>query len=445
MKKHLLFPLVLLCVLLPLASMASEEIIKTGWNVGVLPAIAFNSDLGFEYGAILNMFNYGDGTNYPNYEHSLYFEVSRFTKGSGIYRFYYDSEYLIPDIRLTADVSYLVDEAYRFFGYNGYDAVYNVDWEDDEADDYKTRMYYRYQRNLFRAKADFQGKLGPKNLKWIGGFGARNFDISSVDIGKLNKDKDDEDLLPTVTEQPGIYEKYLGWGLIPDAHKNGGYISTIKAGLVYDSRPVLANPSSGIWTEAVVIYSPAFLGSDEEFTRFSITHRQYLGLIPNRLTFAYRLGYQTRLSGKVPFYYQPLIATSVMTGATNEGLGGMRSMRGILLNRIIGDGIAFGNFELRSKVLFFKVKKQNFYIGVNGFVDAGQVTQKIEYDEEMALIEEAEKEGIFDTDAEKIHFSAGLGLKIAMNQNFILSIDFGKAFDEQDGTSGLYIGLNYLF
>ncbi len=37
------------------------------------------------------------------------------------------------------------------------------------------------------------------------------------------------------------------------------------------------------------------------------------------------------------------------------------------------------------------------------------------------------------------------GLKLAMNENFILSADYGLALNDQDGKSGLYIGLNYLF
>ena len=36
--------------------------IKTGWNMGALPAISFDSDLGFQYGAVVNFFNYGDGS-----------------------------------------------------------------------------------------------------------------------------------------------------------------------------------------------------------------------------------------------------------------------------------------------------------------------------------------------------------------------------------------------
>lgn len=75
-----------------------KEVVKTGWNYGFLPAISFDSDLGFQYGGLVNLFDYGDGTRFPDYQHSMYIEVSRYTKGSGIYRFNYDSESLVSTI-----------------------------------------------------------------------------------------------------------------------------------------------------------------------------------------------------------------------------------------------------------------------------------------------------------------------------------------------------------
>lgn len=106
----------------------ADKDIKTGWNFGLLPVVSYNSDLGFQYGVLTNVYNYGDGKVFPKYYHSIYAEVSRYTKGSGIYRLFYDSEYLIPGIRLTADLSYLPDQALDFFGFNGYNAIYNETW-----------------------------------------------------------------------------------------------------------------------------------------------------------------------------------------------------------------------------------------------------------------------------------------------------------------------------
>ena len=44
-----------------------------------------------------------------------------------------------------------------------------------------------------------------------------------------------------------------------------------------------------------------------------------------------------------------------------------------------------------------------------------------------------------------MHISTGAGLRVVMNENFIVSADLGKALDPQDGNFEFYIGLNYLF
>ena len=56
------------------------EIIKTGYNYGPLPAVAFDADKGFQLGALLNIFDFGDGSEYPNPRQKWYFEASFFTK-----------------------------------------------------------------------------------------------------------------------------------------------------------------------------------------------------------------------------------------------------------------------------------------------------------------------------------------------------------------------------
>jgi len=144
MKKNLLSVVfIFLSATLFAQTESKEELIKKNWSFGALPAITYDTDLGFEYGAIVNLYDYGDGSRYPNYNHSLYFEVSRFTKGSSIYRFYYNSDQLIPGIWTSLDISYLTDKAYDFYGFNGFDAVVNSEWMDDEdPTGYLTRMFY---------------------------------------------------------------------------------------------------------------------------------------------------------------------------------------------------------------------------------------------------------------------------------------------------------------
>jgi len=451
MKRATLSLLVMLIVI----SLTGQETIekekpkvKTGWKVGgVLPTITFDSDLGFQYGLLMNVYNYGSGDLFPKYYQSLYFEVSRYTKGSGIYRFMFDSDHLIPGIHMTTDLSYLTDQAYDFYGFNGYDAVYNKSWMDQDengGEDYKSRMYYRHARNLFRFKNDFSGKLAGDHLLWNAGLTFQNFDVASVNIEKLNKGKDPDELLPAVEDEPGIYELYQEWGLISPEEADGGWINSLKLGLMYDTRDNRPNPWKGIWAEAGIEMSPEFIGSESSFGKFYFTYRQYLTLVKTRLAFAYRLGYQQTLYGDVPFYYQSQLITSLLRGATSEGLGGSKTLRGIKRNRVIGNGFVYGNAELRWRAVKFNFINQNFYLGINAFTDFGMVTDKIPVNPNINDPEIVQTD-YFNPGAEKLHFDAGLGLRLAINENFIISADFGKAFNDQDGGIGFYMGLNYLF
>jgi outer membrane protein assembly factor BamA len=423
-----------------------EPKVKTGWSLGPLPTISFDTDLGLQYGGLLNLFNYKKGDIYPKYYQSLYFEVSRYTKGSGIFRFMFDSEYLIPGIRFTTDLSYLTDEAYDFYGFNGYDAVINKTWLDDkDPANYISRLFYRHQRQLFRFKNDFQGKLSGPKLLWNAGFTIQNFNIGSVDTAKLNKGKDSAKKLPSV---PGLYDLYHEWGILSEAESNGGLINTVKVGITYDTRDNRPNPMKGIWTEAGIETSQKILGSEATFGKFYFTHRQYLTIIPRDLAFAYRLGYQQTIFGTVPFYYQSQVIVSILRGSTSEGLGGSKSLRGIWRNRVVGDGIFYGNAELRWKVVRFTFIKQNWYLGLNGFGDFGMVTSKIKFTEpnvNLLTVGQFTNSDFFKAKAETMHFSAGAGLRIVINENFIVAVDLGKAFNEQDGGMGFYMGLNYLF
>ncbi|HON21115.1 MAG TPA: hypothetical protein PLW70_07260, partial [Bacteroidales bacterium] len=132
-------------------SQEEEKKIKKGWTFGALPSVAYDADLGFQYGALANVYYYGDGSTYPEYLHSFYFEAAYTTKNYGLFRFFYDSKYLIPNYRLTVDFSYLPDAMSDFFGYNGYQSVYNDVWRNSKKytveEGYKTRAFYKYRRD----------------------------------------------------------------------------------------------------------------------------------------------------------------------------------------------------------------------------------------------------------------------------------------------------------
>ncbi|MBS0010977.1 MAG: hypothetical protein KFF49_06185 [Bacteroidales bacterium] len=441
MKRIIISALILT---ISLSVFSQEENIKTGWNFGALPAITYSTDLGFQYGVVVNLFDYGDGSRYPSYNQKFYFEVSRFTKGSSTYRLMYETKTLIPGIELTSDLAYLTDQAYDFYGFNGYDAVYNADWTDSDLDPgiYRSRLFYNTDRKLFRFKNDIKGKLAGEHFQWNAGLELKNFVFGTVDVERLNKGKD-ENLLPDVD---GLYQKYIDWGLIGQEEADGGFITTLKAGITYDSRDFDANAMKGIWFETGVEASPSFI-SDAGFAKFFAIYRQYFTIIPRDLSFAYRLGYQTTIAGDVPWYHQNQIITSVLAGTTSEGLGGSKNVRGVLRNRIIGDGLFYANAEFRWKAIRFELINQNFYIGFVAFGDFGMVTDKIDFDipDQSDMVEGDQVADFFSPGSEKMHVSTGAGLRLVMNENFIVSADLGKALDPQDGNIGFYIGLNYLF
>ncbi len=422
---------------------SSKKEIKKGWNFGGVPIIGYDSDLGFQFGALANIYYYGDGSTYPKYFHSFYFKISRFTKGSGVNQFFFDSPHLIPKVRVFAGINYLTEKALDFYGFNGYEAIYNPSWEDKNQDSsiYKTTMFYRHERSFLRIGIDLQGKLFFRNLKWLAGFTFLDIHIRPVNVRKINEHKKDNDKLPNI---PGLYDEYVSWNIIKSQEKNGGMNNYIKLGISYDTRDNEPNPMNGIWSEIIFAIAPKFIGDGNYgFTKLSLIHRQYFAVVKRKLSFVYRLGYQGTIYGKVPFYFQPYLINSFSQTATVDGLGGSNTLRGILRDRVVGDGFTYFNSEFRWKIVNFSFIRQNWYFAMTAFSDVGMVVQPISVNQNDIPSNINQNEYFNGNDHP--HFSCGGGLKIAMNQNFIVSVDYGRAFDKRDGRYGLYINLGCIF
>ena len=452
--------------------------IKTGWNFGALPSVAFDADLGFQGGALANIYYYGDGSQYPEYIHSLYAEAAYTTKNYGIFRVNYDSKYLIPKHRLTLDATYQPDAMCDFYGFNGYQSIYNQSlhkWnknpEKMDVDTYQSRAFYKYKRNLFRFAADIEGTIW-KNIKWNAGLGVLGYMIGECDIDMLNGKNEFDPNIPLGEQKAmnenveGLYEKYVKWGLIDQAEAKGGWHPYLRAGITYDSRDQRTCPTKGIYADAFFTYTAAFgeqATAGYNHLQFNFNFRHYVPVYRDRVTFAYRIGTQNNIAGQSPFYMNTYLNTLFIQRVMYEGLGGANSLRGIMRNRILANGFAYANVELRCKVAKFDIGRQHFYIGLAPFFDLGVITQPYELDE--AKITDAYTA---DTDANKLpldkyfamkdgkfdnskvympHMAAGLGLKVAMNENFVLSVDWAMALNKQDNAkwANFYIKMGYLF
>jgi hypothetical protein len=421
-----------------------EAKIPTGFSFGALPTISFDADMGFQYGGLVNLYDYGDGSKYPSYKQMMKVEISRYTRGSGTNQLFYDARNLLPNkLRLIADLSYLTEKSLDFYGFNGYQSKFSTDFTDEESGDYITRVFYRDLRKMFRFTVDLQGPLAGDNLRWLGGIGIMSMKTGRVDFDAINKGKDDEDKL---TDTTTLFDNYVSWGIISEAEKDGGNANFLKAGIIYDTRDNEANPMKGMWSEALITYAPEFLFNPEfSYAKLVLIHRQYFTILEDRLSFVYRIGYQGTIGGEAPFFMQPYMLSSYSSITKTDGLGGAKTLRGIMRDRIVGDGIAYGNLELRWKFLKTRLGKQNLYFALNGFSDFGMVVQQVKFDK--SKISEADQEKYFDFSYEKdkLHPSLGAGLRIALNENFILAVDYGFATNKQDGAKGLYINIGNLF
>ena len=417
-------------IAIPFQAKDKDEIIKTGWNFGPLPVVGYDSDLGFQYGLCCDIFNFGDGHNYPKYDYKINVEASTYTKGSSVLRSYGDFKNLIPDGKFFFDVTYFNAPKFEFYGFNGLAAPYDKDMIAGKglADDAKSGFYFM-SRNQFRVVASMQKKIAGA-LNWTAGLAFYN-----ISTGRTKLDEYDN--------QTTLYECYIQEKLINEDEKDGGNVTQLKAGLTFDTRDHDSDPTRGLNLEATLVYSPDIIdGNGYSNLGFTFTGCQYIPLISDRLTFAYRLLAQAKLWGEIPYYFVNNINSMFFRKMYTEGIGGNASVRGMHRNGVLGDGFAMLNAELRWRALDFKFINQNWQLAFNPFFDAGRTIQPYRYDKQS----DSAHDLIWSGKEDDMHYSAGAGLKLIMNHNMILSVEAAKAMNENDG-SGLWtnVGFNYLF
>ena len=416
-----------------------KEKMKSGWSFGFFPVFGYDSNTGTKYGGILKLFDYGDGTTYPRYDQAFNLEISRTTKGQGVNQLTYDSRTIIPGFRIMAEASYLTEKTLDFYGFNGYNAYYGKEYTSKGDPSYISPLFYKMERELLKLRFEIIGKLKGDKLKWFGGFEYMNNRLDTVDVNNLNKGKDSENLLPY--SGGGLYGRYVGWGLIRTDQADGGQAGVFKAGVKFDTRDNEANPMKGLWTDVQLLFSPGFASDGYTYSRIAFTHRQYFTLIPKRVNLGYRVSYQAKLGGDIPFYMLPLVYNSAPQ-LTLSGLGGSRTIRGILRNRVVGEDFVYGNIELRWKVARTVLFNQNLYLALSAYADAGMITGKYELPEisdpeGIAMLARGEKE--------EMHTSYGWGIHGALNENFIVSLNYAWATDPRDGVKGTYLQMSFNF
>ena len=447
MKKLLL---TLAAVLVTAASLFAQEEkeVKTGWSFGVLPCATFSSDNGLQYGAFGDVYYYGDGQTYPDPLHKVSWEFSHFTKGRTRAYLAYDSKYLIPKMRINASVTYVDDPMYNFWGFNGTPALQNYDLWGNKTDFLPQAInYYGMSRKMFRALANVQGRLAD-HLNWAAGVNFWNWELGDMRESQKNENRYDTGVT--------LYRRYQEIGAIPADEAKGGKAFEVNAGLVFDTRDIEAAPNRGIWAEAYLNGNVL----EHKYLKACAYFRHYIS-IPIHLfkagdpVFAYRLAWQQTIAGETPFYMIQNVPLLVQRNMISEGFGSSNTIRGIRENRILAEGFAWANTELRIKLVSFKFINQFFYLAVNPFFDMGLVTKNYRedvfmtpanaYDPRLAAMDL--NSAIYDPSRTgDLIMSGGAGLKLAMNQNFIISVELAHCFyNELVADPWIGIGINYQF
>ena len=430
------------------------EIIKTGINLGPLPVVAFDADRGFQYGALLNIYNFGDGSTYPNPKSWWYIEASAYTGGTWNLYLNYDNREIWDNTRLSVCTQYSNESALDFYGFNGYQSIYTYAEKDffqnnpDEFtfDDSKKgqkaqtkfdnglgkapKGFYRYSRQSFKAKADLTGKIA-KNFFWEAGY-------SFYWIN--HKEFTPKGYTPA---DGSLYQLYKEWGILNDTGENQ-FLSAVKAGLMYDSRNVQNNPTKGIWAEAHAIVAPKWLGSSMDSYKLSATFRQYVPLGTDKLVFAYRLAYQGFLGKNTPWYLMPFYS-NMGYNRDFDAIGGYRTTRGLMLDRVQGLHTGFYNIELRYRFIDFQLLNQNIAFALSGFTDGAHVFKGYDLTNKTGAKPELYKKYIDTSRKDGLHATAGAGLRFIMNQNFIVAFEYARCFNKQDGNGAFYINTGFLF
>jgi hypothetical protein len=369
---------------------------SAGIEIAGVPALSFDADEGFGYGAIVELYDYGTGQVSP-YLWTVQPTVVFSARGRRDFTLFLDAPGLLPTgWRLDAFVGIEKHVASPYYGL-GNGTPYD---ESLDADDGPDPFYYRFGRTRASATFNAQRELVGPRLRALFGAG----------LVRTTVDPFPED------EGGTLYAAELGAAPVRE------WSNYVRAGLIWDSRDRESGPRRGVWTEILVQRVDEQFGADASYTRWTLTDRRYFSLTP-ALVFANRW----LLQGVGEGAFVPDLFRVQTSFKQQEGLGGAKTVRGILKNRYAGRGLFVWNTELRWRAVDFTVAGRALHVVLSGFLDQGRVWSG------------GPRMGELVSD---LHRGYGGGVRLGMGENFVAALDAGTS---RDGGVPIYIGLGYLY
>jgi len=185
----------------------------------------------------------------------------------------------------------------------------------------------------------------------------------------------------------------------------GGLLSQVSIGLIYDTRNHEITPSEGVFSEVSFRGAHPAIGSSWTMWGANLTDRRYWSFEGPGLVLAVRAAGDIQKG--TPFFHQP-----VMGGSQWVDIGGPLAMRGLSIGRYRGDVTLYGDTELRWHAADFSIKRAAFRLFAVTFVGGAQIIQPDE------------------ADGVHVHGGGGGGLRLLYNDVFLVRMDLAAGREE---------------
>ena len=154
----------------------------------------------------------------------------------------------------------------------------------------------------------------------------------------------------------------------------------------------------------------------------------------------FRTSIQTKMTGKVPSYFNSSFIDSRLT---QDGVGGAFNLRGFTRNSIATSGFGLINLELRRNFISLKHKRTIIDMDLSLFSDQSIILQKFNLN--ISHLPMKISNDYFHQDHPYYYSSVGIGGYLILNKNSVVSINYGVPLGFNSLKGALYIGSSFLF
>lgn len=333
-----------------------------GLSFGGVPALSYNSDTGFGFGAVGSI--YKKDPNIQPYAWSV--DAVAFATTRGTHSDHISLEgielFNLP-LRLRGKLGFYATINQNYCGHanhlNCQEAVTVADQkglEGKDRDDFIFRYnHYRYMEFYGQAQGRWRLSNMPHKIELLGGWRGSYyrpgdfFEHGSYDTGHYAKE---------FSSSAAVGQE--------------GFASVFEAGVVFDNRDNEPAPTSGYWVEATARAAAPVTGSAWTFAGGHLAARGYVPLESSHRVVLANQFITDVIFGDAPL--QEIVRIGgILGGLGYKGFGGQDMGRGISTESYVGRVKIIDQLELRYTFWGFDLLSQRFDLGVVGFTDAGLI------------------------------------------------------------------------